>query len=194
MSFRDVCEAIELMNQRGLPTQFRIHSRGLEKTGAAGLGDYPHTVILPPVEPEQLAGVLSGADVLIIPSGFRGRGRRFTRLSMPTKVPAYMACGTPIVLYSPRTHATCAWAEQANWALVVGDKSPHLLAQALANLAASPALREALGRRAFEIADREFDGQQVRAAFREALAERPSSMGGSDGGCLLGGHRTRRFA
>ena len=29
-SFRDVCEAIELMNQRGLPTQFRIHSRELE--------------------------------------------------------------------------------------------------------------------------------------------------------------------
>lgn len=172
MSFRDVCEAIELMNQRGLPTQFRIHSPALDTSGATELARYSHTVILPAVEHEQLRGVLTGADVLVIPSDFEGWGRRFARLSMPTKVPAFMASGTPVLLYSPRTHATCAWAEQAKWALVVGNRSAEQLAQALTDLAASPALREALGRRGSEIADREFDGQRVRAAFKDALAGR----------------------
>ena len=169
-SFRDFCEAIELMNQRGLPAQFRIHSPGLDTPGAAALAGYPHTVMLPAVEPEQLRGVLTGADVLVIPSDFEGLGRRFARLSMPTKVPAYMASGTPVLLYSPRTHAMCAWAEQAKWAVVVGNRSPEQLAQALTRLAVSPTLRESLGRRASEMADREFDGRRVRVAFRDALA------------------------
>jgi len=171
-SFRDACEAIELMNQSGLPTQFRIYTPTPEKAGAARLGDYGHTVMLPSVEGEHLSRVLSGADLLIIPSDFHGRGRQFSRLSMPTKVPAYMACGTPIVLYSPRTHAMCAWAEQAHWAFVVGERSPQLLAQALTDLAASAAVREALGRKASQIADRELDGRQVRTAFRDTLAGR----------------------
>ena len=148
MSFREVCEAIELMNRGGLPAEFRIHSQDLGTPGAAALARYAHTVILPAVEHEQLPAVLSGADVLVIPSDFEGRGRRFARLSMPTKVPAYMACGTPIVLYSPRTHAMCSWAERAKWGLVVGERSPQRLAQTLTDLAASRPLREALGRRA----------------------------------------------
>lgn len=171
-SFRDMCEAIELMNQGGLPTQFRIHSPALDTSRARALASFPHTVVLPAAEHEQLPGVLTGADVLVIPSDFEGWGRRYARLSMPTKVPAYMASGTPVLLYSPRTHATCAWAVQAKWALVVGNRSPEQLAQALTHLAVSPALREALGRRGSEIADREFDGRRVRAAFREALAGR----------------------
>jgi glycosyltransferase involved in cell wall biosynthesis len=171
-SFRDVCEAIELMNQAGLPTQFRIYSPELETSSARALARYPHTLMQPPVEFEQLRSVLTGADVLVIPSDFAGWGRRFARLSMPTKVPAYMASGTPVLLYSPRTHAMCAWAEQAKWALVVGERSPDRLAQTLTHLATSPALREALSCRGAEIADREFDGRRVRAAFREALAGR----------------------
>lgn len=172
-SFVDVCEAVELMNQAGVATQFSIYPGGIDASSAKALARYAHTRMLPAVEDEQLPDVLTGADVLIIPSNFEGRGRRFARLSMPTKVPAYMACATPIVLYSPRTHATCAWAEQGKWALVVGDRSRERLALALSDLAASPAQREALGRRASEIADREFDGRQVRAAFRESLAGLP---------------------
>ena len=64
----------------------------------------------------------------------------------------------------------CAWAEQAKWAVVVGNRSPEQLAQALTRLAVSPALRESLSRRASEMADREFDGRRVRAAFKDALA------------------------
>lgn len=169
-SFRDVCEAIELMNQAGLPTQFRIHSPEFDASGASALARYPHTLALPAVEHEHLPGVLTGADVLIVPSDFNGRGSRFARLSMPTKVSAYMASGTPVVLYSPRTHATCAWAEQAEWALVVGERGPGKLARTLVDLAENPALREALGRRAAELADRELDGRRVRVAFKAALA------------------------
>jgi len=171
-SFRDMSEAIELMNQAGLPTQFRIHSPALDTSRARALARYPHSVVLPAAEHQELPGVLTGADVLVIPSDFEGWGRRYARLSMPTKVPAYMASGAPILLYEPRTHATCAWAEEAKWALVVGNRSPGQLAQALTHLATSPALREALGRRAAEIADCELDGRRVRAAFKEALAGR----------------------
>ncbi len=180
-SFVDVCEAVELMNQAGVATQFSIYPGGIDASSAKALARYAHTRILPAVEDEQLPDVLTGADVLIIPSNFEGRGRRFARLSMPTKVPAYMACATPIVLYSPRTHATCAWAEQAKWALVVGDRSRERLALALSDLAASEAQREALGRRASEIADREFDGRHVRAAFRESLAGQPHQRRSASG-------------
>jgi glycosyltransferase involved in cell wall biosynthesis len=175
MSFRDVSEAVEQLNQAGLPTQFRIHSPELGTPGALALMRYPHTIMLPAAEHEELPALLTGADVLIIPSDFEGWGRRFARLSMPTKVPAYMASGTPVLLYSPRTHATCAWAEHAKWALVVGERGPAQLAQKLTDLAASPALRETLGRRASEMADREFDGRRVRAAFKDALAGRSCS-------------------
>jgi glycosyltransferase involved in cell wall biosynthesis len=173
-SFRDVCEAVEITNRRGLAATFRVYSPDFDTSDGAALSRYPHTEVLPSIEHERLPSVLAGADVLAVPSGFEDLARRYARLSLPTKVPAYMASGTPILLYAPRTYATSAWAEQARWAFVVGDRGPARLAQALAGLAADPGLREALGRRATEIADREFDGERVRGAFREALAGRPS--------------------
>jgi glycosyltransferase involved in cell wall biosynthesis len=171
-SFHDVCAAVELMNGAGLATEFRIYSRELGRPGPDALAKYPHTMVLPAVEQEQLRGVLCGADVLIIPSDFEGRGPRFVRLSMPTKVPAYMASGTPVVLYSPGSHALCAWARETGWGLVVGERSPRSLALALRGLASDPRLGEALGRTASRIADSEFDGLKVRNAFRDSLAGR----------------------
>ncbi len=170
-SFLHVCEAVELMCRGGLPVEFRVCTQDVGGPDAAALEAHPHTSVLPPLEDALLPAALADADVLVIPSGFKGLEGRFARLSMPTKVPAYMASGTPIVLYAPRTHGICVSAEQGEWGLVVSEDSPASLASALTELAGSRQMREALGRTAAGIADRAFDGREVRAEFRAALAK-----------------------
>jgi glycosyltransferase involved in cell wall biosynthesis len=168
-SFEEVCEAVELLARGGLSAEFRIHTQDVGGPEAAALASYPHTTVLPAVENASLPAVLADADVLVIPSGFTGLSRRFSRLSMPTKVPAYMASGTPIVIYAPGSHGICVSAKRGGWGLVVGERSPMRLASTLVELAGCLSMREALGHTATGIADSAFDGRRVRSAFLTSL-------------------------
>jgi len=90
---------------------------------------------------------------------------------MPTKVPAYMASGTPILIYGPAGIATARYAEREGWGHVLSSPGLAALQKTLLWLMDEQATRERLGRRAQKLACEHHDAARVRPAFQMALSQ-----------------------
>lgn len=170
-SLHDTCEAVCGLRARGVPVEMWIHAPReqtayLQKSGVSLQGVY----VEDSPSADAVARLLIGADLLVLPFNFDARSAEYIRLSMPTKVPAYMISGTPILLYGPSDIATTRYAEREGWGYVVSKRSEVALQEALRNLISDQALRERLGRRAQELASERHDAAKVRPMFWEALA------------------------
>lgn len=127
-----------------------------------------HLVDPPP--PGTIARLLSEADLLVLPINFDPRSARYIRLSMPTKVPAYMASGTPILVYGPPGIATVRYAERAGWGYVLSTPGLASLQKTLLWLMEDQVARERLGRQAQMLARQDHDAARICPAFQAALA------------------------
>ncbi len=119
----------------------------------------------------EVSAVLRGADVLLHVESFAPELRRFTRLSISTKLPQYMAAGRPILAYGPAELASCRYVEQCRSGLVIGQRAPDRLRSALQLLFQDPALRDRLGAAGWQAAQQRHDIDCERQRFREVLAE-----------------------
>ncbi|MBC8038389.1 MAG: hypothetical protein H7X89_14345 [Rhizobiales bacterium] len=113
---------------------------------------------------------LSELSVLVLPVNFDAASVAYIRYSMPTKVPAYLASGTPILAYGPAETAQIAYAASEGWGLVVNHRAPGLLDQAIVALQTDNGLRARLSSRARAIASRH-DVRHVRGKFQALLAQ-----------------------
>ena len=114
---------------------------------------------------------LQSADILLLPVNFDDYTVAYIRYSMPTKVPAYLAVGTPILAYGPSEVAQIAYAEQAGWGFTVTRRDPEALKEGVRRLATDMALRRRLNTRARETAYARHDANTVRNAFQDTLNE-----------------------
>jgi hypothetical protein len=96
---------------------------------------------------------------------------------MPTKVPAYMASGTPVLVYGPAGIATARYAELEGWGHVLSSPGLAPLQKTLLWLMDDQATRERLGRRAQKLAYEHHDAAKVRPAFQIALARAATGRG-----------------
>jgi hypothetical protein len=62
---------------------------------------------------------LQYVDILVLPVSFDEHTIQYIRYSMPTKVPAYLAVGTPILVYGPAEVAQVSYAKKAGWGMPV---------------------------------------------------------------------------
>ena len=169
-SLMDIAQAVANLSAEGVCIQLRIHAPRHESAylHACGIpGDALH--IEGPPDPESIASLLAGADLLVLPYNFDARSARYIRLSLPTKAPAYMVSGTPILVYAPGEVATADYAVREGWGYVVASPGQSGLMAALKRLMTDEPLREALGRRARHVALANHDAARVRAAFWNTL-------------------------
>lgn len=108
-------------------------------------------------------------DILLLPVNFDKFTIEFIRYSMPTKVPAYLAVGTPVLVYGPSEVAQVSYAIREGWGLVVAEQNISKLKTALKQLAVDIGLRTNLAQRAREVARNKHDATTVRASFQKLL-------------------------
>jgi glycosyltransferase involved in cell wall biosynthesis len=113
---------------------------------------------------------IAEADVLMLPVNFDRESVRLIRYSMPTKLPAYLACGTPILAYGPRGIAQIDDAARHGWGLVVAERDERILRDALIRIAGDLPLRRDLSRHARFLAEMRHDVRKVRAEFQAAIS------------------------
>jgi glycosyltransferase involved in cell wall biosynthesis len=170
-SLLDCCEAVKALNEAGFPValdiatplaylplpaqRFQIHP-------AVTVCDVPRT-------DAAFFQRLRDADGLLLPVDFDPLSVHFIRLSMPTKVPGYLASGTPILVYGPPNVAQVAYAAKAGWGHVVTRRDVGALGAAIRRLASDAALRRRLSDAALDAARKNHDAPVVREAFREML-------------------------
>ncbi len=171
-ALRDVCNAVVALRTSECSIEMWVHAPREQAAYLKDLDVVGGSLRLEdPPRSESIAHLLSGADLLVLPFNFDERSRQYIRLSMPTKVPAYMACGTPVLVYGPPGIATVRYAERDGWAHVLSTPGIPSLRKTLLWLVKDQAARERLGRRAFILGLERHDAAIIRPAFHKALAD-----------------------
>jgi glycosyltransferase involved in cell wall biosynthesis len=170
-SLADICRSVVRLNETGTPVRFDIMTplaAAAPYRSALALHDAVR-LIEPTEDDHEYFATLVGADVLVLPVNFDPHTMAYVRFSMPTKVPAYMASGTPILVYGPRGVAQVEYAQREGWGHVVSERDPATLDDALRRVLADAALRERLRLRAQTVADANHDSKQVRTNFQDVV-------------------------
>ena len=108
-------------------------------------------------------------DLLVPPVNFDHRSIQYIRYSMPTKVPAYLASGTPILVYGPTSVAQVDYALREGWGEVVSRHGVESLKDAIVGLWQSEERRLQLSLNARRVAQANHDSRVVRTGFQKAL-------------------------
>lgn len=176
-SLVDCAQAIAELNHEGFPTGLRI------VTSDDNCARYKHLLKLHPnisVEPsgagdDDFFQSLADADALLLPVNFDEPSVDFIRYSMPTKVPAYLNSGTPILAYGPDETAQIGYAMDKGWALTVSKRSKERLKDAMKSIVTDSALRKALSKAAQRSAANH-DAHMVRNEFQKLLRHSASQQ------------------
>lgn len=170
-SLIDCCTAIQALNDEGFPIRLEIYSPShlAEKyreqfvTGAA-------ITLHDTIEDNNVFfATLRDVDILLLPVNFDHYTIEFIRYSMPTKIPAYLTVGTPILAYGPGEVAQISYAARVGWGMTVTRRDIVQLKQALRRLSTDTSLRAVLSARARSIAAERHDAHVVRSEFQAAL-------------------------
>ncbi len=143
------------------------------------LSNYNSAVIYPaPSDQDQIAKIYGGADALLSPLGFTESIRAGWKYSMPTKIPAYMFSGTPVIVISPSDTYLAEFINYTGSGFLISDISnKEKIAAEIIRFFSDLDLQKSMAAKAREIALREFDASIVRPRFREIIrsAARKSS-------------------
>lgn len=168
----DCARAIAELNDEGFAARLRII------TSADNCARYRQMLALHPniiVEPSSgdddiFFQNLADADALLLPVNFDRASVEFIRYSMPTKVPAYLNSGTPVLVYGSDETAQVRYAADNGWGLVVAEPSLAKLKSGLKQIVLDGALRRRLSTAA-RSAVCNHDARVVRGAFQKLLIQ-----------------------
>jgi hypothetical protein len=169
-SLIDCTHAVAALNNEGFPLSLRI------ATSASNVSRFGSLLTVHPkvtldataVDDEAFFEGLAKADALLLPVNFNPASVDFIRYSMPTKVPAYLNSGTPILAYGSNETAQIRYARDRRWALVVPNRSMDALKTALKRIVSDMGLRAELSGAA-RLAASGHDASTVRAGFQDVL-------------------------
>ena len=114
-------------------------------------------------------GRLADADLLLLPVNFEAETIRFIRYSMPTKVPAYLASGTPILAYGPSGTAQIDYAVETGWATVVDTPGKSRLSDGFERALFELDLRRRTAQAGLNAARQNHDSSHIRTLFQARL-------------------------
>lgn len=170
-SLIDVARAVATLANDGHSIQFDVYSPlYLASPFKSDLEASPTTALHDTIENDAtFFQTIGNADILIMPANFDSESVRLIRYSMPTKLPAYLASGTPILVYGPPGLAQIEDARRNGWGLVVDQREPDMLSRSLCRLAVETDLRNDLTARAHALAAARHDARVVRRDFQARL-------------------------
>lgn len=171
-SLIDCCQAVDQLSKKGEAIELHIycppsHIAGSEGLFAVGPAIYLHG---PLTDDEEFFRTTCEADILLMPVNFDRASCDFVRYSMPTRVPAYMASGTPILVYGPEDVAQVGYAANEEWGLVHSKEGFNSLKEALLDLVKDLHLRGQLSDRSLKLASASHNSRIVQESFRISLS------------------------
>jgi glycosyltransferase involved in cell wall biosynthesis len=178
-SLQDIGKALVVLRAKGWVSELVIHAptRDIDQHGEA-LAAINTVRIGGALPQDRVTFAMREADVLVHVESFDPGVRAFTRLSLSTKVPQYMACGKAILAYGPWELASCRYVQDCHCGAVVGEQNSDMLEEALRALILDRERREEFGRRGWAVARENHLGRVVRERFRAVLGDAAASARG----------------
>jgi len=168
-SLYEIAEKAEELVNEGFNISFEVQTNYPNHSIVKKLSKLKCVKFIQRVPYEELPKRFSSVNLLVLPIDFDKRGSRFLQYSMPTKVPEYMASGTPILVYSPKFTALSVFAKKNNIAMVVNEKKD--LKTAIKNLIQNPDIAQAVSEIAINFARANQDCSIVQENFYKTILE-----------------------
>jgi len=166
-AFRNLVKAIEMTKSDGIRLHIFTSQR---ETDLQAEGIYGASVTINPhVHSDDVPIILRQADILFLPLAFGSPIPEVIRTSAPGKTGEYLAAGKPILVHAPHDSFITDYFRTNGCGITVGENDPALLADALLRLINDPALKQDLGNKAREQAEKDFDLVRVRDKFESIL-------------------------
>lgn len=165
------CQAVKEINRSGVPAQLTISSpsghaqRYSEELQVDSCINIVDTIR----DDDTFYRRIAAADILLLPVNFDADSIRFIKYSMPTKVPAYLTAGGPILVFGPAQVAQVTYALSDGWGYVVDEKNQKKLVNAMRHLLQNNDLRENLVRNARDVAQKNHDLKVVQESFQNQI-------------------------
>jgi hypothetical protein len=121
--------------------------------------------------PEEAAGVLVGADALLVVMSFEREHELFMRTSFTTKFLDYVAFGKPVILWGPEYCTPVRVAREHGGATVVTSEDPGAVVSLFRQIAAGTALNERLSKEALHLHQTLFNPDRLQDIFVQKITE-----------------------
>lgn len=165
-SLKVIAKAVTIVNEK---TNFNIKFALQTQGKPQWIDDFEHVQHNPFVEYDELPKVFSQADFLILPYDFDNKGLNYIKLSMPTKLPEYLASGTPVIIFAPESTALVQYVRNNSCGFVVVKNSPIILADGIIKLLENKNLREKISYKGIETSVKYHNADIVRDNFQDAI-------------------------
>jgi glycosyltransferase involved in cell wall biosynthesis len=171
-SLIECCQAVANLNLDGQEINMTISSpSGHADRYYDKLAVHPAINIIKTIENDaEFFSVISEADLLLLPVNFDDESIKFIRYSMPTKVPAYLSIGTPILVYGPSDVAQVSYAKDYGWGIIQSVRGIENLEKTIMESLTDIDLRKKVSNVAVKVAHQYHDAKIVRKKFQETLS------------------------
>lgn len=146
-----------------------IFTKDFNEADLESIRKIPNVKVYPAVPHDQIPGVLTKYDLLLLPLDFTPDGIRFAKYSFPTKAAEYMLTGKPILVFAPEETAVSKFFKEHECGYCLTNNSPVAIKSALFYLLSDKVYRYKIGKNAVKVAAEKFDASKVRNRFREKL-------------------------
>ena len=165
-----LANAISLINESNkAKIKFEIQTNDEHHFVVEALKKFTFTVFNKRVDYLKLPEKFSSVDILVLPIDFDEANISFIKYSIPTKVPEYMATGTPIILLAPKNTAIHKFFDNSDMALIISEKNINLIKEKIEFFLNSPNLRKSYANTAKQYSFEHFNCIKVRSKFRDYL-------------------------
>jgi len=130
---------------------------------------YLKTNIYEVPEGDAIIQLLKNSDLLLLSIDFTPQSISRMRLSMFTKIPAYMISGTPILFWGPKEIASTEYAKNGDWAVVVDENNSDKLKKAIVELIVNESLRKTIVNKARMLVEEKHSAHVVKKKFHGLL-------------------------
>ena len=157
-------------NFQGFDVELNIYTKDYNSSDTKKIRKLSKVEIFKPIEHADIPALLVSYDILLLPLDFTDTGRKFSKLSMPTKAIEYMASGTPILVFAPPETAISRFCERNECAHCIIYPDPQENISSLVYLFTNHEYRSNLALNAKRISRQLFDSVIVRQEFRSTLS------------------------
>ncbi len=128
-SIEDIVSAVKIYNSKGGKARFEIYCDEWTKKRALELADNKNVFYCGFAPKPENYKLMRSADILLLPITFAKENLKWFKLSFPTKLPEYLASGTPTLIYGPRGTAPVEFCIKNNIAIVLNKRSVESLVE-----------------------------------------------------------------
>jgi len=165
-------QAMGMLNRKGVNVKLNIYTTAdnlsLYKEMFISEQDTEFFLLFP--DQDKMAKLYGSADVLLLLLGFGKVDSIGEKYSMPTKLPAYMLSGTPIMACAPAGSALAKFIKNKNVGFLISKvENIEGLADDINRIYHNQVTYKEIGMNARAVALREFSAEVVRPRFVEAL-------------------------